>query len=87
MHGGEQNVMATPRIWFNLSLILMLILAAPRVFADETVHHDSMLGSGKLLATGGVTQLEGAGGGGLVPWRSSPATARKTRSAPMCITR
>src|SRR5205823_1852346 len=24
--------------------------------------------SGKLLATGGVTQLEGAGGGGLVPW-------------------
>src|SRR5258708_6478851 len=24
--------------------------------------------SGKLLATGGVTQLEGAGGSGLVPW-------------------
>jgi hypothetical protein len=43
-------------------------LAAPRVFAEETVHHDDMLGSGKLLATGGVTQLEGAGGGGLVPW-------------------
>src|SRR6476660_8168299 len=24
--------------------------------------------SGKLLATGGVSQLEGAGGGGLTPW-------------------
>lgn len=24
--------------------------------------------SGKLLATAGVTELEGAGGGGLVPW-------------------
>ena len=23
---------------------------------------------GRLLATGGVTQIEGAGGGGLVPW-------------------
>ena len=23
---------------------------------------------GKLLATGGVSQVEGAGGGGLVPW-------------------
>jgi hypothetical protein len=25
-------------------------------------------GSGRLLATGGVSQIEGAGGGGLVPW-------------------
>ena len=24
--------------------------------------------SGKLLATAGVTQIEGAGGGGLAPW-------------------
>lgn len=35
---------------------------------EVTVHHDDMFGSSKLLATGGVTQLEGAGGGGLVPW-------------------
>jgi hypothetical protein len=28
----------------------------------------ALLDSGKLLATGGVSQLEGAGGGGLVPW-------------------
>lgn len=27
-----------------------------------------VFGSGRLLATGGVTQLEGAAGGGLVPW-------------------
>src|SRR5690349_18079429 len=33
--------------------------AAPFSWAPE---------SGKLLATAGVTQLEGAGGGGLVPW-------------------
>jgi hypothetical protein len=28
----------------------------------------SVFGSGRLLATGGVTQVEGAAGGGLVPW-------------------
>ncbi|HEY4136017.1 MAG TPA: DUF3034 family protein [Alphaproteobacteria bacterium] len=29
---------------------------------------DDLFDSGKLLATGGVSQIEGAGGGGLVPW-------------------
>jgi hypothetical protein len=36
--------------------------------AEDTVHHDELFDSGKLLATGGVSQVEGAGGGGLVPW-------------------
>src|SRR5260221_7311754 len=30
--------------------------------------NDSRADEGKLLLTGGVTELEGAGGGGLVPW-------------------
>lgn len=31
-------------------------------------HADDMATGGKLLLTGGVTQLEGASGGGIVPW-------------------
>jgi hypothetical protein len=37
--------------------------AAAQDFTDN-----DMMGSGKLLATGGVTELEGAGGGGITPW-------------------
>lgn len=40
------------------ALLLMLTFVAPRVLAD----------SSRLLATGGVAQLEGSAGGGLVPW-------------------
>ena len=29
---------------------------------------DSLFGSGRLLATGGATQIEGSAGGGIVPW-------------------
>lgn len=36
--------------------------------AYETIHRDLLFDSGKLLATGGVSQVEGAGGGGLTPW-------------------
>ena len=32
------------------------------------LHSSVSLAQGKLLATAGVTQVEGAGGGGLVPW-------------------
>jgi len=39
-------------------LTLLATLAMAPAMADE----------GKLLATGGVSQVEGAGGGGLVPW-------------------
>jgi len=62
----------------RLSLALCLSLAfATSAFADDAAPagNDSMLDqgmamfdSGKLLATGGVSQLEGAGGGGLATW-------------------
>jgi hypothetical protein len=41
---------------------------------------------GKLLATGGISQVAGAGGGGLAPWGLTPGTARATAIAPMRIT-
>jgi hypothetical protein len=44
----------------RLTLLTLALLAAIAPgYAQE---------SGKLLATGGVSQVEGAGGGGLVPW-------------------
>lgn len=53
--------------------LLSFVLAAASlndVRADEPkpVHSDRSPESGKLLATAGVSQIEGAGGGGLVPW-------------------
>ena len=44
------------------ALTLLLGLAVQPAFADE------LFDSGKLLATGGVSQVEGAGGGGLANW-------------------
>jgi hypothetical protein len=41
---------------------LLIGLAASPVFADD------LFDGGKLLATGGVSQVEGAGGGGLASW-------------------
>jgi hypothetical protein len=43
------------------ALLLTLLLALPAGAAD-------LFGSSRLLATGGVTSLEGTGGGGIVPW-------------------
>jgi len=43
-------------------LTLLLGLAAQPAFADD------LFDGGKLLATGGVSQVEGAGGGGLANW-------------------
>jgi Protein of unknown function (DUF3034) len=40
------------------------ILFANNAFADGIAYPDQ----GKILATGGVSQVEGAGGGGLTPW-------------------
>jgi hypothetical protein len=45
--------------WLFLSLALLWQAGTARAQA---------LDSGRLLATSGVTQVEGAGGGGLVPW-------------------
>ena len=44
-----------------LTFLTLLSLSSP-VLADE------LFDSGKLLATGGVSQVEGAGGGGLASW-------------------
>ena len=41
-----------------------LTVAAVPAVAQDVLHPDM----GKLTATGGVSQLEGAGGGGLTPW-------------------
>jgi hypothetical protein len=46
------------RIRFNMACALAL----------TAVTHIAVAGEGKLLATSGVTQVEGAGGGGIVPW-------------------
>ena len=48
----------------GLLLVLTLTLSAHTVMAQSMASPDL----GKLLATGGVSQVEGAGGGGLVPW-------------------
>lgn len=57
------------------ALFCGLLIAAP-AFADDTTGSDpslldkgmTLFDSGKLLATGGVSSLEGAGGGGLSTW-------------------
>ncbi len=48
---------ATIKIMFSLVIMLFILLSTPILAAD-----------GKLLATPGVSQIEGSGGGGLVPW-------------------
>ena len=47
---------------FIHALTLLLGVAAQPAFADD------LFDGGKLLATGGVSQVEGAGGGGLANW-------------------
>jgi len=54
------------KIW-RPGCVAALLAAAP-VAAEDTIHHDSLFDEGRLLATGGVSEVEGAGGGGLVPW-------------------
>ena len=51
-----------------MSLLLALGLVCARAAEEEAKPFDWAPESGKLLATAGVTQVEGAGGGGLVPW-------------------
>ena len=45
--------------------LLLLALALPAAFRPARAQ---LADTGRLLATSGVTQLEGAGGGGLAPW-------------------
>src|ERR1700748_1000515 len=61
------------RVWRSVFLAFSCSLIFQPVFADDQPGSavDKGLGmfdSGKLLATGGVSNLEGAGGGGLATW-------------------
>lgn len=49
--------------------VALCAFAAPAMADDApTLSGASLFDQGKLLATGGVSQVEGAGGGGLTPW-------------------
>lgn len=64
------------RLGFTMYVLAFAGLLSPAAFAEEaataaadaTAIPPSLFAGGKLLATGGVSQLEGAGGGGLTPW-------------------
>lgn len=49
-------------------VLASLIIGAAQADEPKPDSHDWAPESGKLLATAGVTQLEGSGGGGIVPW-------------------
>ncbi len=48
--------------------LLSRLVVATLALGLSAAAHAQSLESGRLLATSGVTQVEGAGGGGLVPW-------------------
>ena len=48
-----------------ISSLLVILSSASSSAVAQTFQQPDM---GKLLATGGVSQIEGAGGGGIVPW-------------------
>ena len=50
------------------ALMLTLAMAAPAALAQDKANDTDFDTGGKLLLTGGVTQLEGSAGGGLTPW-------------------
>ena len=62
------------RCWRNVLLCLICSAGISPAFADEPAGGSvldkgmAMFDSGKLLATGGVSNVEGAGGGGLATW-------------------
>jgi hypothetical protein len=45
-----------------------ITMLAGAAHAQDEMTLPDMMSSGRLLATGGVSELEGAGGGGIVPW-------------------
>jgi hypothetical protein len=55
---------------FLVAIVISASGALPAMADDDAlvVRPPDLMDSGKLLATGGVTQLEGTGGSGLVPW-------------------
>lgn len=50
------------------ALLAGAALSSPALAQVERTVQRDLFDSGRLLATAGVTQLEGAGGGGLAPW-------------------
>ena len=50
------------------SVLAAAAVAISLLGASSARAQDEVFDSGRLLATGGVTEIEGAGGGGLVPW-------------------
>lgn len=73
---GKEHRTARARLGLALALVLSSATAAAQEAADlnqtveqEVAMEDQPAGiSGKLLLTGGVTQVEGSAGGGLTPW-------------------
>src|SRR5690348_9633359 len=52
-----------------LAALGVLVCAASPALAEEPGGgSEGLFDSGKLLATAGVSEIEGAGGGGLTPW-------------------
>jgi hypothetical protein len=51
-----------------LALSILMALAITATATNATAQSQALPDMGKLLATGGVSQVEGAGGGGIVPW-------------------
>ncbi|MBW8368079.1 MAG: DUF3034 family protein [Arenimonas sp.] len=50
------------------ALCLALLAGTGAAFAQDSDDDSGLTASGKLLLTGGVTQVEGSAGGGLTPW-------------------
>ena len=53
---------------FLAAFLAAVSIGTARADESKSDRYDWSPESGKLLATAGVTQLEGAGGGGIVPW-------------------
>lgn len=51
-----------------LALSMLMALAITATATNATAQSQALPDMGKLLATGGVSQVEGAGGGGIAPW-------------------
>ncbi|KQQ30971.1 hypothetical protein ASF61_17200 [Duganella sp. Leaf126] len=60
--------MTCPTARTALALLVLATLAAGSAAAQSQPPAQAGPDMGKLLATGGVSQVEGAGGGGIVPW-------------------
>lgn len=65
---GPRHVLPQRAGLRRAALCLAIAMAAPSALAQDNIDETDFDTGGKLLLTGGVTQLEGAAGGGLTPW-------------------